>query len=701
MPVERRIIMKEIISIIHKRGTELLQKDKCGKGYVCPLCGSGTGRHGTGMSTSDGIHFTCFSCNDIKSSDIIDIVGLEYGIEPFADKIKKCCELLKIPFAGEIKSAALDTDAEPFPPPLSLEAEENGADAADYTAYYEKAAACINDTAYHRGLSDDILRRFKIGYDNSWVNPTRPETKPSKRLIIPITDTCYLARSVDGDGVYSKITVGEKHFFNIECIKETNNPIFIVEGEIDALSIIDAGGQAVALSGISNAKKLADTLVEQKPASTFIIALDNEPGKKNVQNAVATLKSTLDKGGILSVAIQPYGEYKDANEALCQNRDTFIKAIKDAEAKALEYNPLQQYLAREVGETLVNKFTSHEDTTKCFRTIFDGINKSLDGGLYPGFYVVGAVSSLGKTTLCQNIADGLAKDNIDVLFFTLEMGKEEIVAKSLSCLTKKHGIAPKTTRDILSRTSGLSDKDKATLVRTAQEYNDTIGNHLYIFEGNGQIGAKDISAKTLEHARISKRPCVVFVDYLQILMSDNERASDKQNVDKAVFILKSLSRELDIPVVAISSFNRESYDAPVTLASFKESGAIEYSADVLIGLQYSGIETADTGKKTDKAASLQSLKKSNDEKARKGEYIQIDFKVLKNRHGNKSTVIMDFCPKYNLFRTSLQNDDDLAASHPFSTQDIDFAGDEGFLYLKDKIPSEYDIDDEPDSPDDE
>ena len=701
MPVERRIIMNEIISIIHKRGAELLQKDKCGKGYVCPLCGSGTGKHGTGMSTPDGIHFTCFSCNDIKSSDIIDIVGLKYGIKPFAEKIKKCCELLKIPFAGEIKSAAPDTDAEPFPPPLSLEEEKTGADTADYIAYYQKAAACINDTAYHRGLSDDTLRRFKIGYDNSWVNPTKPETKPSKRLIIPITDTCYLARSVDGDGAYSKITVGEKRFFNIECIKETNNPIYIVEGEIDALSIIDAGGQAVALSGISNAKKLADTLVEQKPASTFIIALDNEPGKKNVQNAVATLKSTLDKGGILSVAIQPYGEYKDANEALCQNRDTFIKAIKDAEAKALEYNPLQQYLAREVGETLVNKFTSREDTTKCFPTIFDGINKSLDGGLYPGFYVVGAVSSLGKTTLCQNIADGLAKDNIDVLFFTLEMGKEEIVAKSLSCLTKKHGIAPKTTRDILSRTSGLSDKDKATLVRTAQEYNDTIGNHLYIFEGNGQIGAKDISAKTLEHARISKRPCVVFVDYLQILMSDNERASDKQNVDKAVFILKSLSRELDIPVVAISSFNRESYDAPVTLASFKESGAIEYSADVLIGLQYSGIETADMGKKTDKAASLQSLKKSNDDKARKGEYIQIDFKVLKNRHGNKSTVIMDFCPKYNLFRTSLQNDDDLAASHPFSTQDDDFAGDVDFLNLKDKTPSESDIDDEPDSPDDE
>ena len=45
-----------------------------------------------------------------------------------------------------------------------------------------------------------------------------------------------------------------------------------------------------------------------------------------------------------------------------------------------------------------------------------------------------------------------------------------------------------------------------------------------------------------------------------------------------------------MPIVGISSFNRENYTAPVNLSSFKESGSIEYSSDVLIGLQYDGMD---------------------------------------------------------------------------------------------------------------
>ena len=61
--------------------------------------------------------------------------------------------------------------------------------------------------------------------------------------------------------------------------------------------------------------------------------------------------------------------------------------------------------------------------------------------------------------------------------------------------------------------------------------------------------------------------------------------NDKQNVDRAVFELKRLSRTYKIPVIAISSLNRGSYSSDICMAAFKESGAIEYSSDVLIGLQ--------------------------------------------------------------------------------------------------------------------
>ena len=51
-----------------------------------------------------------------------------------------------------------------------------------------------------------------------------------------------------------------------------------------------------------------------------------------------------------------------------------------------------------------------------------------------------------------------------------------------------------------------------------------------------------------------------------------------------------MSRDYRLPIIGISSFNRDNYTAPVNLASFKESGAIEYSSDVLIGLQYEGMD---------------------------------------------------------------------------------------------------------------
>ena len=112
-----------------------------------------------------------------------------------------------------------------------------------------------------------------------------------------------------------------------------------------------------------------------------------------------------------------------------------------------------------------------------------------------------------------------------------------------------------------------------------------------------------------------KKP-VVIIDYLQILAPCLDRATDKQNTDKAVLELKRLSRDSKTPVIAVSSFNRASYDAPVTMAAFKESGAIEYSSDVLIGLQFAG-----AGKDIDL------------NEARRKDPREIELVILKSRNG--------------------------------------------------------------------
>ncbi|MBQ7067672.1 MAG: hypothetical protein IJM82_00740 [Synergistaceae bacterium] len=106
-------------------------------------------------------------------------------------------------------------------------------------------------------------------------------------------------------------------------------------------------------------------------------------------------------------------------------------------------------------------------------------------------------------------------------------------------------------------------------------------------------------------------------------------------------------------MIGISSFNRESYKSPVSMASFKESGAIEYSSDVLIGLQFEGWDftKGDTSDKV-RQERLSNLSRMNEEKAKTGQSQRIQVKILKNRNGGRGSVYFEFYPMFNYFRAS-------------------------------------------------
>jgi replicative DNA helicase len=128
------------------------------------------------------------------------------------------------------------------------------------------------------------------------------------------------------------------------------------------------------------------------------------------------------------------------------------------------------------------------------------------------------------------------------------------------------------------------------------------------------------------------------------------RATDKQNTDKTVLELKRISRDYKLPVIGISSFNRDNYTAPVNMAAFKESGAIEYSSDVLIGLQYQGMDYQEGEADGARQKRIRKLNKDNDMAAREGRGIEIELKVLKARNGGKGTSDpLTFYPMFNSF----------------------------------------------------
>ena len=196
-----------------------------------------------------------------------------------------------------------------------------------------------------------------------------------------------------------------------------------------------------------------------------------------------------------------------------------------------------------------------------------------------------------------------------------------------------------------------TEAESEVLYRCIREY-EKWGSNIWIIEGVGDVGVtsiKDRAERYLKSKKSNGIPPVIFIDYLQILSPYSAKMTDKQNVDKNVIELKRLSRDYKVPVIATSSFNRESYTAPVSMSSFKESGAIEYSSDVLIGLQYDGWDYQEGEKEAQRLSRLRDLTKQLEQAGGEGRSQKMQMKILKHRNGKRGSAFFNFYPKFNYF----------------------------------------------------
>lgn len=532
--------------------------------------------------------------------------------------------------------------------------------------YCMNAHKNANNIDLQIGFTQETLDRFSIGFDASWNNPESSEScnnaDPQPRIIIPTSPASYLAISLDGN----KYThVGKIHIFNKSTLWAANQPIFVVDSEVDVMCIEDVGGAAVGLGSPINIQSLITSIHVKCPNQPLILCI-----KEIAQDSLQGLMDALDNMDICYTVADDtlLNGNDDVYSFLLADRNCFMErvqkltaeAISDAEIKR-EAN--QKLLLGEAAASAIDdmrKDIRDSQNNTCISTGFKSLDIVLDGGLYTGLYVIGAVSSLGKTTFCLQVADQIAEQEKDVLIFSLEMARHELMAKSVSrqtyiiCKNDNLGYRnAKTTRGILNGKAyaNYSKTENKIIDRAFAVYKNNIGGHIYIHEGIGNIGINEIRTSVAYHTKIMGSAPVVLIDYLQIMAPENERATDKQNTDNAVTELKRLSRDFKIPVVGISSFNRENYVSPVNMTSFKESGAIEYSADVLLGLQYYGMDYQDKEFDKDKKRSdrIRKLIADYEIETKKGGAAQLQLKILKNRNGNRGSVRLDFFPMFNYF----------------------------------------------------
>lgn len=294
--------------------------------------------------------------------------------------------------------------------------------------------------------------------------------------------------------------------------------------------------------------------------------------------------------------------------------------------------------------------------TPPIETGFERLDEVLDGGLYEGLYTIGAISSLGKTAFCLQIADNIASNGHDVLIISMEMSKYEFIGRSISRLTffrtqesQINYKFAKTERGITdgSRYHDKKDKDGNIIKKGYEDaeidyiseckelYKNIIGTHLYIYESIGGATVETIERTIKRHIEATGNKPIVIIDYLQCLQHPDKyiNANDKMKTDANLWALKTLSRDNKLTIIAISSFNRDSYTKKPSFSSFKESGAIEYTCSVVISMYYKGqggaIEEAEAKAKNPR---------------------EIVIEILKNRQGRTGDTINYFYfPMFNYF----------------------------------------------------
>lgn len=604
----------------------------------------------------------CFSCG--VDYDIFDVVAIDTGLSG-KELFNHVYDLYNISVDYENSKSQASSKFIPQPESAAMAAtkidinkKSQNENRENLSEFFEKCHAAVEKTDYwkKRGLSKATVDAYNLGY---W--------EEKRRFVIPTGDFSYNARATWEADKKERYLKPKGHFelFNLKAIPLAEQPVFVVEGEFDALSIIEAGGIAVALGSSSNLRFI-EFLKSNRPKYPLILALDNDEAGRAGE---AKLSEELTKIQIEFVDVDITFGFKDANEALVEDRETFIQTVLNARNNVL--NLLEEKRQKEAEAyyqtSAVNglsEFIADIERRKnkdCVSTGFENLDEILDGGFYPGLYIIGAISSLGKTTFALQVADNAAKKGQDVLVFSLEMGKQELIAKSISRLSfqkcKSWGSDldfATTTRNLMNGKS-LNSKERVDFLNECiKGYSDYAGRIFYHI-GIGDIGVEKIKSVIARHIRITGKKPLVIIDYLQIIAPFDMRATDKQNTDKAVVELKRASRDYDVPIFAISSFNRENYTSPVNIASFKESGAIEYTSDVLMALQFKGMDylKKEDGKYEDeksRTARIIQLRNEQEKNAEiPGKAQEIQLKILKNRNGRKGGVDFEFHPMFNCF----------------------------------------------------
>jgi len=187
--------------------------------------------------------------------------------------------------------------------------------------------------------------------------------------------------------------------------------------------------------------------------------------------------------------------------------------------------------------------------------------------------ILAARPSVGKTALCLNIAGHVAiQHNVPVAIFSLEMSKDQLAQRMLCAEAEIDAQKLKT--------ASLSDTGWKKLTRALGKLSEA---PIFI-DDSASLTSTEIRAKA-RRLKLERGLGMIIIDYLQLIRGRSRVENRVQEISEIARSLKTLARELDIPVIALSQLSRaveQRNDRIPRLSDLRESGEIEQTADVVL-----------------------------------------------------------------------------------------------------------------------
>ncbi len=309
------------------------------------------------------------------------------------------------------------------------------------------------------------------------------------------------------------------------------------------------------------------SLAQNTPSALNIRRYAELVRDRSVQRRLVTVATEIAES-----ALTPSG--KEVGQILDEAESRIMEVGEKGQRGTQGYESIQPILAR-VFERIdyLHNQENKSDVTG-LATGFIDLDKETAGLQEGDLIVVAGRPSMGKTAFALNMAENVAVHNgIPVAIFSMEMGATQLANRLLGSIARvdQHNM----------RTGRLSDQEWSSLSLAMEK----LHNAPIFIDETGGLNSLELRSRARRIHRQCGKLGLIVVDYLQLMSASGEGENRATEVSEISRSLKSLAKELKVPVVALSQLNRaleNRNEKRPMMSDLRESGAIEQDADVIL-----------------------------------------------------------------------------------------------------------------------